>query len=58
MTFLIGLLADLISFNRQLTEGTLLRIKKMGVEIKDLHSKIDLLQNQTSGDNKRDVNKK
>jgi glycosyltransferase involved in cell wall biosynthesis len=53
MTFLIGLLADLISFNRQLTEGALFRIKKMGFEIKDLHAKIDQIQETTNGKKKQ-----
>ncbi|MBF0193101.1 MAG: glycosyltransferase family 2 protein [Magnetococcales bacterium] len=52
MTFLIGLLADLISFNRQLTEGALYRIKKIGYEIKDLHAKVDELQDIKSNKKK------
>ena len=54
VTFLIGLLADLIAFNRQLTEGALFRIKKLGFEVRDLHTKVDQLQETKSGEKKQD----
>ncbi|MBF0359302.1 MAG: glycosyltransferase family 2 protein [Magnetococcales bacterium] len=43
MTFLIGLLADLIAFNRQLIEGVLLRSKNIDMEMEKLHKKVDQL---------------